>query len=106
MDKRCLLPFDLDKALKGAKVVTRISKVVSNLTHFSMVEKDFSLVGVVDTKLMIFTSEGYYLGNQTESINDLFIVSTLKEYYVVLFRKLGCVNICTTNTMSKKDADD
>lgn len=51
--------FDLQKALNGARVVTKEGKEVKNLTHLKeLTEDEFKVVGVVVGELYRWTEDG------------------------------------------------
>jgi hypothetical protein len=51
--------FDLEKALNGAKVVTRDGREVKQLTKFEGLSLD-SLGGVLDNQLRTWTTQGLF----------------------------------------------
>ena len=78
-------PFDLEKALKGAPVVTRDGREVTQLHLFSL-EVSYSLFGVIQDKecgprVECFTKNGEYrLNRKTDT--DLFMKTVKKVGYV------------------------
>ena len=78
--KQEVRPFDLEKALNGAKVVTRSGKEVTELHNFTTIEGVFTLLGVVGGYLHDWKINGDHESLGT-SPNDLFIVSKVIRKY-------------------------
>ena len=66
-----LIPFDLEKALVGEKVITREGIEVKNLTLFEGCGI-YSLAGILEESLISWTSEGIYSKGDINE-NDLFM---------------------------------
>lgn len=64
--------FDLEKALNGAKVVTREGREVTQFTKFE-IDSKFPLHGVVGSKLYSWMIDGYFKENNDCSSIDLFL---------------------------------
>lgn len=77
-------PFNLERALAGAPVVTRKGAPVIEIHHFAKVENgDLSVYAIVDGYVRIFTKRGAYcLG--VEHAFDLFMAPV---------KRVGWVNI-------------
>jgi hypothetical protein len=75
-------PFNLEEALNGAKVVTRIGLEVSQLTKFEG-SKEYQLAGVMDGKLQTWTEQGVY--HAGESDEDLFLAVKPKRIWVNVY---------------------
>jgi hypothetical protein len=73
--------FDLEKALNGAKVVTRDGREVKELTKFEGL-KDYPLVGVLDNQLQTWTTQGLISPHLGECRADLFLAVETKRVYV------------------------
>lgn len=85
-----LLPFDLDKALKGARVVTRDGREVTQLHLFVTSRSIYPLIGVVDDldEIQHWHRDGrFYLGND-DSLSrrlDLFLAAPVPSVRWVNF---------------------
>ena len=79
-------PFDLEKALNGAPVITRDGREVTQLHLFDVAEKDFPLYGVIHDKVdgdyvECFTKRGLeFVGRETST--DLFMKTEKKIGYI------------------------
>ena len=72
-----MIPFDLEKAKAGAKVVTREGKSVDLFIRQSDLREDYPLQGIVydngDDMFRSWTIDGQSFIGKTLSIDDLFI---------------------------------
>jgi hypothetical protein len=85
--------FDLEKALNGAKVVTRDGREVKELTKFEGL-KNYPLVGVLDTNLHTWTTQGMFNSNhEVECIRDLFLVVEPNRVWVNIYQHDGIISI-------------
>jgi hypothetical protein len=75
--------FNLEKALNGAKVVTRDGREVTQFTKFDTYEK-FSLYGVVNDEIQCWDIKGRYCGEATPNI-DLFIEGEVRRGWVNVY---------------------
>jgi hypothetical protein len=75
--------FDLEKALNGAKVVTRDGREVSQFIKFDTYEK-FSLYGVVNDEILFWDIKGRYYEGANPNI-DLFIVGEVRRGWVNVY---------------------
>jgi hypothetical protein len=71
--------FDLEKALNGAKVVTRDGREVTQLTKFETYDK-FCLYGLVDEQVYCWSIKGEYSDNSSCSM-DLYIVGKVRRVW-------------------------
>jgi hypothetical protein len=76
--------FDLEKALNGAKVVTRDGHEIKELTKFE-VSTGYQLAGVMDGILHTWTTQGSFYEDR-ESISDLFLAVEPKRIWVNVFK--------------------
>ena len=77
-------PFDLEKALAGARVVTRSGKEVTQLRKFET-ESEYCLVAVVDGRIKSFTIQGVFnCGANAEY--DLFMAPEKREYWCNVYK--------------------
>ena len=74
--------FDLEKALAGAKVVTRDGREVTQL-HLFETNGKHPLMGVVDDSLCGFTKKGVFDRDTTQSTYDLFMAPVERSEWVV-----------------------
>ena len=77
--------FDLEKALNGAKVVTREGREVTQLTKFE-IDGKFPLHGVVGSRLYSWMIDGYFNENNDCSSIDLFLVVETQRQWVNLYK--------------------
>jgi hypothetical protein len=78
--------FDLEKALNGAKVVTRDGHEVTQLTKFESVNDDYPVLGVLDNNLQAWTRQGKFNTNHEESDADLFLAVEPQRKWVNLYK--------------------
>jgi hypothetical protein len=91
-------PFNLEEALKGAKVVTRDGREVKELSKFESFE-DYPLVGVLGGKLTTWTKQGGYYKSKEESHADLFLAVEPQSIWVNVYKfngQIGLGEICYT----------
>lgn len=79
-----LKPFDLEKALKGEKVVTRDGREVFDIAHFPHKTGEFRVYGVLEEIVVTFTEEGSWMGD-TKSHEDLFMALKERVVWVNLY---------------------
>jgi hypothetical protein len=84
--------FDLEKALNGAKVVTRDGREVTQLTKFECLSLD-SLGGVLDNQLRTWTTQGLFIPNYGESDADLFLAVEPKRIWVNVLKINGHIGL-------------
>jgi hypothetical protein len=72
--------FDLEKALNGAKIVTRDGREVTQLTKFKDAE-DYPLGAVIEGKIQSWNIDGYYYIEE-ESDTDLFLAVEPQRIWV------------------------
>jgi hypothetical protein len=80
-----LQKFDLEKALNGAKVVTRDGHEVTQLTKFESVNDDYPVIGVLDNNLQAWTTQGKFNTNHGESDADLFLAVEPQRVWVNVY---------------------
>jgi hypothetical protein len=104
--------FNLQKALEGAKVVTRQGKDVTQLTIFN-IGNSILLAAVVDGQLCKFLEDGSnnMLYNGCPSPNDLFMYEPLIESWVNLYQAgneilTGCSYRTEELAKEKRDTKD
>lgn len=76
--------FDLEKALNGAKVVTREGREVTQLTKFE-IDGKFPLHGVVGSRLYSWMIDGYFNENNDCSSIDLFLAVEPQRIWVNVY---------------------
>lgn len=80
-----LKPFDLEKALKGEKVVTRDGREVTRLVDFpDAMFSEFLVAAVSDGCLRTYTLKGRE-NSGSDSSNDLFMVPKERVVWVNLY---------------------
>lgn len=85
--------FDLEKALNGAKVVTRDRREVKQLTKFEC-SRIYSLVGVLDNFIQTWTSEGIFdTEYEGECLADLFLAVEPNSVWVNVYQQDGIIKI-------------
>lgn len=76
-------PFDLQKALAGAKVQTRDGRGVTQLTYFPDAKQKYCIACVVDNYLRLYDKEGcFYIGGTDD-----------KDLVMTPIKKKGWLNI-------------
>ena len=78
-------PFNLEKALKGEKVVTKDGREVTQLHLFDAQKSTFPLRGVLDGQILAWKSNGIYKWNGNTE-NDLFMAPKKRKYWVNIYR--------------------
>jgi hypothetical protein len=77
--------FDLEKALNGAKVVTRDGREVTQLKKFEGL-KEYILAGVVDNNLQTWTTQGLFIADSAgECRTDLFLAVEPQRIWVNVY---------------------
>ena len=96
--------FDLEKALNGAKVVTRDGREVSQFIKFDTYEK-FSLYGVVNDEIQCWDIKGRYCEGATPNM-DLYIEGEVQSVWVNVYRRSedGGIFVGNNGHKSKEDA--
>lgn len=87
-EKPNMKPFDLEKALAGAQVVTRDGQTVSELHHFKTIPDNYKLVVVVDGNFINCTESGKYLIGK-DCGYDLFMRPVKQTGYINLYRDVS-----------------
>jgi hypothetical protein len=85
--------FDLEKAINGAKVVTRDGHEVTQLTKFESVNDDYSVLGVLDNNLQAWTRQGKFNTNHGECDADLFIAVEPQRVWVNVLKINGHIGL-------------
>ena len=79
--KTKLVPFSVEKAKAGAKIVTRCG-LSARITDYAIKDKEHPILGLVDSGLYetpeTFTNKGRAISNNAESDYDLFIEEEIK----------------------------
>ena len=76
--------FNLEKALSGAKVVTRDGREVKQLTRFEA-DSDYCLYGVVSGLVKDWTIDGRYRLETPECSKDLFLEGKVRRAWVNIY---------------------
>jgi hypothetical protein len=97
-------PFDLEKALAGAKVVTRDGREVTQLTRFD-VYGNYPLIGIINKQRESFQLNGQF-GDNKESNWDLFMAPEKKSIWINVYednlrKQLGIVAHCSLDQAIK-----
>ena len=104
MNTTKLKPFDLDKALAGAKVVTRDGREVKIAGYNKNANPLHMRLAWVGRVSFSFYENGRFLKNDEISDLDLFLASDVREYWVCLWvAPFG--TITPTVGFSKEDAE-
>ncbi|MGN7818811.1 hypothetical protein ACTJJB_01705 [Chitinophaga sp. 22536] len=91
-----LKPFDYERAITGARVVTRSGKRVTNLMHFDDAI-GYVLAGTVDGLLLIWYANGNRFEESEPSQYDLFMAHENKTMYCSVYLEVG--HFITGNTL-------
>lgn len=78
-------PFNLEKALKGEKVVTKDGREVTQLHLFDLSKSISMLAGVLDGHICTWGANGNS-SLITEMEKDLFMAPKKREYWVNIYR--------------------
>ena len=78
-----MIKFNLEKALNGAKVITRDGREVTQVTYFKDNYDDRApLACVVDGGIRFFTKDGCYISSDDCNELDLFMASEMMSGFV------------------------
>jgi hypothetical protein len=89
-------PFNLEEALKGAKVVTRDGREISEIHKFEKTKKDAFRIAVVrDGMVKLYSDEGKTIW-LNESCDDLFMAPTERKEWLVRASKGMACALCKT----------
>src|SRR5271155_2746465 len=100
-----LKPFDLEKALKGEKVVTRNGTEVTDVRHFPTAGQECTVAGVVLGDIESFTETGAYFSDYSLSSMDLFMAPKERVVWVNIYMRFGSKTTCGYFYDYKEDAD-
>jgi hypothetical protein len=78
-------PFNLEKVLKGAPVVTRDGRKVTEIYCFKTTESTYTVYACIDGKVYPYVQNGKYFDSPIESENDLFMSSPNIEVWINLY---------------------
>lgn len=78
--------FDLAKALKGAKVVTRDGREVSEIVFLQTADYSSCVIAVIDGTVFEHDVNGKF-NPPNESDYDLFMQPEIKTYYINVYKK-------------------
>jgi hypothetical protein len=81
-----LQKFDLQKALNGAKVVTRDGKELTQLHIFDNVESHYPVYGCIENSIARWTKDGCFLNNDSKNENDLFLSVEVQSIWVNVYK--------------------
>jgi hypothetical protein len=84
--------FDLEKAIHGAKVVTRDGREVKQLTNFETRNPDWNLYGVVDNSIYCWDNEGNAFNNYDSNL-DLFLSVEPQRIWVNVLKINGQIGL-------------
>ena len=96
--------FDLEKALNGAKVVTRDGREVTQFTKLE-IDNEYCLSGVFERKHGRWTIDGHFYAGRDMG-EDLFLEGKVQSVWVNIYRKDGDEGIFIGNRRytSQEDA--
>lgn len=76
-----MVKFNLEKALNGAKVITRDGREVTQLHLFDASDEEFPLNGVIDNVVYDFRADGTYLSKNEDEL-DLFMAPEMLSGFI------------------------
>lgn len=82
-------PFNLEKALAGAPVVTREGIPATDFHYFEREKSVFNVSALVDGIVGRFTADGY---SYTDNMSDLFMAPERRTMWGVLYRDCAADN--------------
>ena len=93
-----LKPFNLEKALAGAKVVTRNGQEVTEIYECKTTAKgQQNIVSVVDGEAILHNKQGRFFTRDSESVLDLFMLPEVKTYWLNIYRGKDECNLMVTS---------
>jgi len=97
-------PFNLDEALAGKPIITKDGQKVTELTRFSLTQKN-CLIGVIDKTLYSWTIDGKFT-SRDESGMDLFMAPESKFLWINLWQQLHENGNYKTTVHTREDLAD
>lgn len=91
-------PFDVEAALKGAKVVTEDGEEVTQLTRFHGVTGRYALAGVIRGSIRTWTEKGQY---GRDGLLDLFMAPVKHQVWLNIYPN----SKSTGSHATREDAD-
>lgn len=90
-----LKKFDLQLALSGKPVSTRIGNPITRLTHFpESINPNSRLAGLMNGTITSWSVNGSYWASENESQYDLFMLVEEREFAVAVWNSVG--GLCAT----------
>ena len=80
-----LKPFDLEKALKGEKVVTMDGREVTDITYFNSILSVYKVAGILEGGFEQFSIEGRYNVDTPNLDSDLFMAPKERVVWANLY---------------------
>lgn len=101
-------PFNLEEALAGKPVVTRLGKKVTGIYHFDKAKTIFRVIAQIEGEygLQSYSPDGRWKDSQESDDLDLFMDATYK-YFNVYYKGTDawCGTFCDTPELAKEKAD-
>jgi hypothetical protein len=99
-------PFDLEEALAGKPVVTRVGSTVNQIVKFDVIENPYCIAGVVHGNIETWFINGKYSPNKHESNFDLFMATESKFIWINLWQQLHENGNYVTTVHTREDLAD
>jgi len=80
-----MIKFNLEKALNGAKVITRDGREVSQVTLFDSSNEEWPLCAVVGGEILSYSKDGSYISSNDYSELDLFMAPEILSGFVNVY---------------------
>jgi hypothetical protein len=98
-------PFNLEKALAGEPVVTRIGEEVTQLHLFNASITDYPLVGVLKDQIIHWCKNGKAYTTGGNSHLDLFMAPKVIEGWVNVYQEGDCIWLGSCHESEKAAKD-
>jgi hypothetical protein len=79
-------PFNLEEALAGAKVITGLGKLVTDIAYFPSASGFYKVCAVIDEVILYFTVAGCLFKKRTNSFLDLYMAPVKKEGWINIYK--------------------
>lgn len=100
-----LKPFDLEKARRGAQIVDRSGNKIREWHYFESLEDGQKLYCVDhEGELDCYTDEGRFYKNGVLDQSDLFLLPSMKQFWINIHRSQEGVYFNSSLYASEKDA--
>jgi len=98
-----MIKFNLEKALNGAKVITRDGREASQVTLFDTSNEEWALFAVVDGEVLSYLKNGNFKHSDDPHELDLFIAPEMLSGFVNVFNDNNITSYAIHKTKEQAD---